>query len=61
LPRPTRTEEEIARGNFREDLFSASTSSVLCPPLRDRKEDIPLLVKEFLQQFGANTADPTLS
>jgi two-component system nitrogen regulation response regulator NtrX len=47
-------EEEIARGNFREDLFyRLNVIPFFVPPLRDRKEDIPLLVKEFLQQFGA--------
>ena len=46
-------EEEIARGNFREDLFyRLNVIPFFVPPLRDRKEDIPLLVKEFLQQFG---------
>ena len=47
-------EEEIARGNFREDLFyRLNVIPFFVPPLRDRKEDIPLLVKEFLQEFGA--------
>ena len=47
-------EEEIARGNFREDLFyRLNVIPFFVPPLRDRKEDIPLLVKEFLEQFGA--------
>jgi len=46
-------EEEIARGNFREDLFyRLNVIPFYVPPLRDRKEDIPLLVKEFLQEFG---------
>jgi two-component system nitrogen regulation response regulator NtrX len=46
-------EEEIARGNFREDLFyRLNVIPFFVPPLRDRKEDIPLLVKEFLQEFG---------
>ncbi len=46
-------EEEIARGNFREDLFyRLNVIPFFVPPLRDRKEDIPLLVKEFLREFG---------
>ena len=46
-------EEEIARGNFREDLFyRLNVIPFYVPPLRDRKEDIPLLVAEFLVEFG---------
>jgi two-component system, NtrC family, nitrogen regulation response regulator NtrX len=52
-------EEEIARGNFREDLFyRLNVIPFFVPPLRDRKEDIPLLVKEFLHQFGAEYGRP---
>ena len=52
-------EDEIARGNFREDLFyRLNVIPFFVPPLRDRKEDIPLLVKEFLQQFGAEYGRP---
>ena len=52
-------EEEIARGNFREDLFYRLNVIPFCvPPLRDRKEDIPLLVKEFLAEFGAQYGRP---
>jgi two-component system, NtrC family, nitrogen regulation response regulator NtrX len=52
-------EEEIARGNFREDLFyRLNVIPFFVPPLRDRKEDIPLLVKEFLQQFGQQYGRP---
>jgi len=48
--------EEIARGNFREDLFyRLNVIPFFVPPLRDRKEDIPALVKEFLQEFGTPT------
>jgi two-component system, NtrC family, nitrogen regulation response regulator NtrX len=54
-------EEEIARGNFREDLFyRLNVIPFFVPPLRDRKEDIPLLVKEFLEQFGKQYGRPNV-
>jgi len=52
-------EEEIARGNFREDLFyRLNVIPFFVPPLRDRKEDIPSLVKEFLKEFGQQYGRP---
>jgi two-component system nitrogen regulation response regulator NtrX len=52
-------EEEIARGNFREDLFyRLNVIPFYVPPLRDRKEDIPSLSREFLQEFGAQYGRP---
>src|SRR6201996_2299810 len=52
-------EEEIVRGNFREDLFyRLNVIPFYVPPLRDRKEDIPLLAREFLQEFGAQYGRP---
>lgn len=42
-------DQEVARGNFREDLYyRINTITVHSPPLRRRKEDIPLLVEHFL-------------
>ena len=52
-------EEEIARGNFREDLFyRLNVIPFFVPPLRERKEDIGLLVREFLQEFGQQYGRP---
>ena len=45
-------EEEIERGNFREDLFyRLNVIPFYVPPLRDRVEDIPLLADHFLREF----------
>src|SRR3984893_3146924 len=45
-------EQEIERGNFREDLFyRLNVIPFHVPPLRDRVEDIPLLADYFLREF----------
>lgn len=46
--------ELVARGLFREDLFyRLNVVKIELPPLSRRREDIPLLVKNFLQKFNA--------
>ncbi|HWR51901.1 MAG TPA: sigma-54 dependent transcriptional regulator [Bryobacteraceae bacterium] len=45
-------QDEIERGNFREDLFyRLNVIPFYVPPLRDRREDIPLLADYFLREF----------
>ncbi|MBP7217230.1 MAG: sigma-54-dependent Fis family transcriptional regulator [Candidatus Omnitrophica bacterium] len=46
-------EELINQGKFRKDLFyRLNIISIEVPPLRDRKEDIPLLVKDFIKKHA---------
>ena len=47
-------EEEISKGNFREDLFyRLNVIPFYVPPLRERQQDIPLLARHFLKEFSA--------
>src|ERR1700746_1354211 len=49
----------VREGRFREDLFHRlNVISVQLPPLRDRKEDIPLLIDRFLEQFCHENGKP---
>jgi two-component system nitrogen regulation response regulator NtrX len=54
-------EEEIAKGNFREDFFyRLNVVPFFVPPLRERKQDIAPLVKEFLGEFGRQYGRPRM-
>ena len=45
--------EEIKKGNFREDLYyRLNVVPIYIPPLRERKEDIPGLIKYFIEEFS---------
>ena len=52
-------QEEIRKGNFREDLYHRISVIVIrVPTLDERKDDIPLLINHFLDQICSETAMP---
>src|SRR5688572_5722989 len=51
----------IADGRFREDLYyRLNVINMQLPPLRDRKEDIPILVQHFLEKYGVENQKASL-
>jgi len=55
-------EAEVAAGRFREDLFyRLNVIAITAPPLRTRREDVPLLVDHFLGVYCAKNSRPRLS
>jgi transcriptional regulator with PAS, ATPase and Fis domain len=54
-------EDEVKKGTFREDLFyRINVITIPLPPLRDRKEDVPLLVNHFLQKYAQRLGRPSV-
>ncbi len=46
-------QEKVKRGEFREDLFyRLNVIPILIPPLRERREDIPLLIDNFIEKYS---------
>jgi len=49
----------VAEGKFQEDLYyRLNVIPIMLPPLRDRREDVPMLVEHFVRRFSASMGKP---
>jgi two-component system response regulator PilR (NtrC family) len=57
-----RLEDEVAAGRFREDLYyRLNVIQIALPPLRDRPDDVPLLVQRFVERYAADLGKQPLA
>ncbi len=55
-------EQEVADGTFREDLYyRLNVVHIHVPPLRERKEDLPLMIAAFIKEFSEENGKPIAS
>ena len=55
-------EEAVREGDFREDLYyRLNVIAITSPRLRDRRDDIPLLVDHFLEHYASKNGRPTMT
>ncbi|HUH03707.1 MAG TPA: sigma 54-interacting transcriptional regulator [Kofleriaceae bacterium] len=53
---------EVEKGKFREDLyFRLNVVPIVAPPLRERREDVPMLIDHFLEKLSGDNQIPHLS
>jgi DNA-binding NtrC family response regulator len=55
-------EAEVAAGRFREDLYyRINVMQIVVPALRDRRDDIPLLIRHFLKPYAEKAGRPNIT